>query len=481
MSQVKIVATIGPKTDNVDALAALREAGMDMARLNGSYADTGWHKRAIEIIRREDSNIPVLLDLPGRKIRIFNLDHEFAIALGQQVTFSPHKSDPALMKVAVNHTDLYRDVHVGDNIVMDDGSLSLTVEEIIGQEVVCQTNQAGTIRNGQGIHLPSLNSRIPFLSQRDREMINFAASQDVDFVGISFVDTASDVAAVRELIGDRGPRIVSKIETRLALENLSELIEVSDALMIDRGDLSVDTQPETIALLQKHILAEAGQAACPVIVATEILQSMVTNPSATKAEISDITNSVLDGATALMLSAETTVGDFPIDAVSTMRSVADVVAESMRGSANSDSRHRDENISLAIGDAIASICRHLEITKIVAVTMSGYAARVVAAMMPRQPILAVSNDPNAARSFNLLRGTKGVHVDIPFSRTNLDHIHRCLEELWRRGELEDEDLVLVTAVSYPKTGNRMNLIETHQVADLRDNFGWAAKTETTAN
>jgi pyruvate kinase len=472
LNRVKVVATIGPKTGNVAALKALRQAGMNIARLNGSHSNIAWHQRAFELLRQVDPEIPVLFDLPGGKVRTTNVGHELTITAGQRVIFCNGQGDLSRTKVPVDYPDLHRDVQVGDTITMDDGSLSLVVDSVVNQEVACYAKHPGTIRNSQGVHLPRLTSRGGFLSSRDREMIAFAAGEGVDFIGVSSVGTAADVEAVREAAGYRGPAIVSKIETRPAIDNLTDLIGVSDCLLIDRGDLSVETRPEIIGLLQKQIIAEANRASCPVIVGTEILHTMIDSPVPTKAEISDITNSIQDGAAALMLSAETAIGNYPLEAVTVMRRVADAVSEGLPGPASPAGGPRASSVPEAIGEAIASICRHLEVTKIVAITISGYAARMVAARMPSQPILAVSNDPDASRRFNLLRGTKGVHVDIPFSRTSMEHIPRCLEELWRRGELVDEDLILVTALGYPKSGNRMNLIETHRVADLRDSLGW---------
>jgi pyruvate kinase len=253
------------------------------------------------------------------------------------------------------------------------------------------------------------------------------------------------------------------------MNNLDEVIEASDAIMIDRGDLSVETNLQTIALFQKQILKVAQLHGKPVIVATEMLHSMIENPFPTKAEVSDISNAVLDGASALMLSGETAVGKYPAQAVALMRLVVDTVGESAQAAA--DSEH-EMGVPQAMGQAIAMLCRRLPITKIVAVTISGYAARMVANSRPRQPILAVSNDAATARGLNLLFGTEGIHVDIPFSRTSTDHVAVCLEELWRRGKLSDDDTVLVVSVGYPRSGNRMNMVQTHSVSYLRESLGW---------
>jgi pyruvate kinase len=201
-----------------------------------------------------------------------------------------------------------------------------------------------------------------------------------------------------------------------------------------------------------------------------MLQSLIQNPMPTKAEVSDITASVLAGASALMLSGETAVGEHPIAAVETMRKVADFVSKDLMASLEPSGTRG--NIPDAVSEAIDLICRRIPVTKIVAITVSGFAARMIAAKSPRQPILAVSNDRTSASLFNLYFGTEGVHVDVPFSRTSMDHIPLCLEALWKLGKLLDDDFIVVTAVGYPKSGNRMNLIELHKVADLRDNLNW---------
>lgn len=472
MSQVKIIATIGPRTNNVEMLQAMRDAGMSVARLNGSHADLDWHKEAIKILREAVPEVPVLLDLPGRKVRITNLHQPREISTEDSVVLTSVQGESANGHIAVNYPELHQDVSPGDTIWLDDGNLLLSVESISGVDVICRAENSITLTNGKGVHIPQMHYRPAVISEKEHELINFAIENGVEFLGASFVGHPSDVETIRSLVDGRGPEIIAKIETQPAMENLAALIQVSDALMIDRGDLSVETRSENVALLQKRILEEAHGSSCPIIVATEILQSMIHSPTPTKAEITDITTSVLDKATALMLSAETAVGEFPIESISTMRRVADAASLHMQESMSVEKRDGFDTVPQAIGDAIALICQNLEITKIVAITISGYAARMVSGKMPRQPILAVTNDQNAARRFNLMPGTKGIYLDVAFSRTSTQHIPECLEILWRQGELVDEDLIVVTAVSYPKSGNRMNLIQTHRVGDLKDSLDW---------
>jgi pyruvate kinase len=473
MSRVKIVATIGPRTLAPGAIRALVAAGMDVARLNGSHADLAWHARAIEQIRRAAPGVPILLDIPGRKIRTRQLVVEPAFEAGDTIILTtsdhPGEGDGRDGRVGVNRADLHLLLTPGATVMADDGTLRFTVIAIDGRDIACRAETAGTLRSAKGINVPTVDLSGTGTTERDRTMLAFAGQHGVDFVGISFVSSAKHVTQVRELLGPAGPRVLAKIENLDGMAHLDEVIEAADAIMIDRGDLSVETDLATIALAQKRIVSAATGWGKPVIVATEMLHSMIEHPFPTKAEVTDISNAVLDGAAALMLSGETAIGRHPVEAVELMRRVADAVVASTHPPQTTLS---DVTVPRAMGEAIGLLCERLPITRIVAITRSGYAARIVASSRPAQPILVVSDDPATARSMNLLYGTEGVHVEVPFSRTSTDHIVTCLEELWQRGKLLDSDVVLVTSVGYPRSGNRMNLIETHAVADLRDSLGW---------
>lgn len=470
MSNRKIVATIGPATDSVESITRLRAAGMSVARLNGSHADLDWHARAIRRIREAAPDVPILMDIPGRKVRTIQLAHEPTFALGEVLILTTDLAHDGREKVPVNYSALHEDLLPGHIILADDGQLRFTVVAIHGRDIHCRAEAAGTLRSAKGINVPMVTLRTALVTDRDRRMIAFLREHNVDLVGISFVESAAHVRAIRDVIGSSRPAIVAKIENQGGLANVDEIVASADAIMIDRGDLSVETSLETVALNQKRILVAAQRAACPVIVATEMLHSMISSPNPTKAEISDITNAVLDGASAVMLSGETAVGAFPFDAVATMRRIIDHAAAFV---VNQSGPGESPGIPEAVSGAIGLLCARAPITKIVAVTLSGFAARMIAAQMPRQPILAVSNDADKARGFNLLPGVTGVAVDVPFFRHSTDHIPKCLEALWRRGELIDDDLVLVVAVAYPKSGNRMNTLALHRISDLAEALTWA--------
>ncbi len=471
MSRTKIVATIGPATNSAQALRALSRAGMSVARLNGSHADLDWHAETIRLIRETLPETPILLDIPGRKIRTVQLAHEPSFALGETVVLTTDADYDGNDKVPVNYAHLHEDVAPGTVVLADDGTLRFTVVAVEGRDIHCRAEAAGTLKSRKGINVPSVTLRTALVTDRDRKMMEFVRQHGIDFVGISFVESAAHVDAVRKLAGGDWPRIVSKVENQGGIDNLDEVVAASDAVMIDRGDLSVETGLETVGVFQKRILKSAASHAKPVIVATEMLHTMIENPFPTKAEVSDISNAVLDGAAATMLSGETAVGAHASEAVGVMRRVADAAESHLHGP-DGAAAPATSDVPHAMSEAAALLCRSLPVTKIVAVTISGFAARSIAARRPSQPILAVSNDAMAARSFNLLPGTSGIQVDIPFTRTSADHIPSCLEALWQRGLIDGSDFILVTAVAYPDSGNRMNMLETHAVSDLARSLGW---------
>lgn len=473
MTNTKIVATIGPVTNSREALLSLYKAGMDIARLNGSHADLDWHSKTIHLIRETLPDVPILLDIPGRKIRTLQLTHEPEFGVGDIVILTVDCSYDGNEKVPLNYPHFHEELSVDDIILADDGSLRFVVVKVEGEDLHCRAEIEGKLRSRKGINVPYVNLKTELVTERDREMMSFVKEHEVDFVGVSFVESAAHIEAIKNLRGaSRHPWIVSKVENSGGMENLHEIVEATDAIMIDRGDLSIETNIESVTIFQKKIIDAAKMHAKPVIVATEMLHTMIDKSFPTKAEVSDISNAVLDGAAATMLSGETAIGEFPVEAVSVMRKVSDVANEHLQYCFDKKENKPLAESPAVIADAIAMICRTLPITKIIAITLSGYAARMIANRNPRQLILAVSSDLKAVRASNLLLGTEGVHVDVDFQQQTTAHVPACLRALWEKGQIVEEDFVLITAVNYPKSGNRMNMIETHLVSDLADTLGW---------
>jgi pyruvate kinase len=474
MSATRIVGTIGPASLNEATLLRLRSAGLSVARLNGSHADLDWHRTAIAEIRRLLPDVPILLDIPGRKIRTTQLAFEPTFVAGDEIILTTEAGHDGREKVPVNYPDLHGDLSPGHTVLADDGTLRFTVVEVVGRDIRVRAETDGRLRSRKGINVPFVRLNTPQVTARDERMVAFARETGVDFIGLSFVESAGHVRAFRDLIGATGPRIVAKVENQGGMDNVDEIAEAADAIMVDRGDLSVETSLHDVALRQKRIIAAAETHGKPVIVATEMLHTMIQNPFPTKAEVSDITNAVLDGCAATMLSGETAIGAFPVEAVATMRQVADSAEAYKQAELDAMKAPGSASIPDAVGHFVPTLCRTLPIDKIVVVTRSGFAARMIARHRPRQPILAVSDDAAAARSFNLIANTTGIASETAFPRRSGDHIPKVLEQLWRRGFLADKDLVLIVGVSFPGRGTRMNTVQIHHISDLIGNLGWQA-------
>ena len=473
MIRTKIVATVGPVTLNPDSLLALVDAGISVARLNGAHADIEWHRSAISLIQTVLPGVPILLDIPGRKIRTAWLAHEPKFEVGDRIVFTADNSFDGTTKVPINDPQLYAELKPGDVILADDGTLRFEVEQLTVSDIICRAATRGQLGSRKGINVPFVTTGNYLISDTDQKLIALAKQLAVDFVGISFVESAAQVSSIRELIRDKSPRILAKIETSKGLDNLEEIIDAADAIMIDRGDLSVETSIESVIIDQKRIIERSRAKGKPVAIATQLLHSMIHNDFPTKAEIADITNAVIDGCSALMLSGETAIGHFPLEAVRTMRRIADAAFEHVQSRVQLTNGIRGTTASQAIEDAIAMLLLSLPITKVVVVTFSGYAARMISARMVPQPIFAISSDAALARALNLCSGVEGIHFKGQFERGSADHIKACIRHLYALGKLEASDLVLVTAAIYPRSGTRMNSIQIHKLSDLIEEFGWA--------
>lgn len=474
MRYTKIVATIGPVSNTPEMLRKLDASGMDVARLNGSHNTLEWHEETIATIREVLPNTPILVDIPGRKIRTIQLAVEPSFDAGDVVILTTDVSHDGQHKVPVNYPHLHEELSPGATIRADDGTLEFTVIKVEGLDIHCQAVTAGKLRSRKGINVPDVNLKLPMVTERDREMMGFLTRNKVDYVGISFVESGEHVLAIKALRTEEWPRIVSKIENRSGMTNMKSVIAETDVIMIDRGDLSVETNLETLAVAQKKIIKCAATACKPVIVATEMLHTMIDNPFPTKAEVSDISNSVFDGCAATMLSGETAIGKFPEESVSLMARVAEVASTEMKAEllAETEHSHAEVGTHRVFGQAVALMCHSLPITKVIAVTRLGFAARVISSQNISQPILAVSDEVEAARSFNLLAGVRGIHLDVAFSKKSSDHIAECLHRLWQQGDVVDDDILLVVALTYPRSGNRMNHLQMHKVSDLIQALQW---------
>lgn len=329
MKHIDIVCTIGPKTESKEMLSALNKAGMTIARLNFSHGDFAEHQAKVDnikLVNSEGGTIKILQDLSGPKIRTGNYETEtITLENGKMITIVGGDFLGTASKISINYDLLAKESKVGDAVMINDGKLRLIVREINGDELVCEVLEGGTIKGRRGVNLPDAKLSISALTEKDKKDIPFGLSNKVDYMAFSFVRRGSDVAELREILNAAGSKalIISKIETPEALDNIDEIIELSDGIMVARGDLGVEIPREEVPFAQKMMIKKANAAGKFVITATQMMESMIKNPVPTRAEVSDVANAVLDGTDGVMTSEETTLGDFPLDCVTIMKAIVD--------------------------------------------------------------------------------------------------------------------------------------------------------------
>jgi pyruvate kinase len=470
--KTKIVCTLGPITCSEEKIRQLLDAGMNVARLNGSHNTLDWHRDVIARVRKVSPLVPILFDIPGRKVRTGLLEKEIPLLKGRELVFSTDTIGPGSDKVPDTYAGLHTDLSAGNVILADDGTLQFKVTAIRGKDIHCLIETDGVLRSSKGLNVPYVQLKGPVVSPRDEKMLAFAVQESVDFVGISFVESAKHVEEIRKHLASSKVRIVSKIENKFGLNHLKEITLASDGLMIDRGDLGAETEIETLSVMQKTILREAQLHSKPVIVATEMLHTMIKNPQPTKAEVNDISNAVFDGASAIMLSGETAAGDFPLQAVQTMNRIASSAEDHLAQFGYLNTQSEKNSIPSAIARSIYEICQDMPVTKVVCLTASGFAAKMVSKYRLKQPVIAVTNSAVVARQVNLHWGVQPALVDVEFTPESSDHIIQSLEDLYRGGTLTMDDFIVVTAVKYPKQGLKMNTLEVYEVRDLVDSQKW---------
>jgi pyruvate kinase len=422
--RTKIVATIGPASDTSEMLHRLLEAGADVFRLNMSHGSHAHHGATLARIRETAANhgkhVAVLADLAGPKIRVGRFaDGGIELVDGDAVTLTTRDVLGEHRLIPSQYDGLANDVTAGDRILLADGLLELRVASVAGTEIHCTVVQGGTLSDRKGINLPGVKVTAPSMTEKDIADARFLLSEGVEYLGLSFVRHADDVTALKKLVADRAgaAAVVAKIERPEALDNANEILDVCDGIMVARGDLGVELPPETVPVAQRQLVDRARAHNKPVIVATQMLESMIDNPRPTRAEVADVSNSVFSGADAIMLSAETASGDHPVLAVGMMNRVArqsegylwtqgafESLAESPAG---------DDPIRFgdAVARSVALLSRDLRVRAIVAISHSGMSAATLSAARPSAPVLVVSRSELTCRQMSLLWGVIPVCVD----------------------------------------------------------------------
>jgi pyruvate kinase len=474
--RTKIVCTLGPASDDAATIRSFAEAGMTMARLNFSHGTYEDHARRIDIVRRLakelDQPIAVMADLQGPKLRV-GLFATKGIPLREKeiVTLVNAKtaSEPGI--IPLPHPEVLRDVEPGDRMLLDDGLLELRAVDTDGERVRAEVVVGGTLNSRKGLSLPHTRLQMPSVTDKDQADAAFALEQKVDYFALSFVRSGDDVRNLRSWIQEQGADvpIIAKIEKPEALDCIEEIIDASEGLMVARGDLGIEAPAEEVPIAQKRIIAACNRAGKPVITATQMLDSMIRNPRPTRAEASDVANAILDGSDAIMLSGETAVGRYAVEAVQTMARIAEVTERSMpykdwlRRAVDTTSRE----VTDAIAQVACEISTDLGAKAIIASTTSGSTARCIARHRPITPIVAPTPSLAAYRQLALVWGVKPLLVE-EFRDTDR-MMATVIEAVRSRDIVEDGDLVIITA-GVPLGGAGMtNLLKVHRVGEEK---GW---------
>lgn len=474
MRKTKIVCTIGPASESIENLTKLVNAGMNVMRLNFSHGDFEEHggriKNIREVTKNTGKNVAILLDTKGPEIRTGKLKVEpIELVQDETIILTTEEILGDKDRISITYDNLPNDVSIGSTILIDDGLIGLTVTDIKGTEIHCNIVNGGTIKSKRGVNVPGVKITLPGITEKDANDIVFGIEQGVDFIAASFVRKASDVLEIRELLEKHNAshiQIISKIENQEGVDNLDEILEVSDGLMVARGDLGVEIPAEEVPLVQKAMIKKCNRVGKPVITATQMLDSMQRNPRPTRAEASDVANAIFDGTDAIMLSGESAAGKYPEESVKTMARIAERAESALeyREIFLKQSQAQQTSVTEAISQAVANSALDLDAKAIVTSTESGYTARMVSKYRPKAPIIAVTTNPQVIRRMMLIWGVIPV---LGKEAANTDEmIEQAIDSSVNAGLVHVGDLVVITAgVPVGRTGTT-NLIKVHHVGEM---------------
>lgn len=469
MPRTKIVATIGPSSNNPETIRRMLSAGMTVARINFSHGDHDAHRQTVQMLRdvarSENKVLAVLGDLQGPKLRLGHVKAGgIQLQLGEEVVLTPHRGQPAMIHLP--HPDLIEAVKPGARLVVGDGEVEFTVAEKKEDTLRCITMVAGLLESRKGINAPGTDLPVSSLTDKDRVDLELVCQLDLDYVALSFVRMAEDVLELRRLLHERGANIpiIAKIEKSEAIEQLRQIRDAADGMMVARGDLGIEVQPQEVPLLQKRIIRACNEVGKPVITATQMLQSMVDHPRPTRAEASDVANAILDGTDAVMLSNETASGRFPVEAVLMMSQIGQITETAFpyaewrnRRQAASD---QVQTVTEAISAASCAVAENLQAKAIVSTTMSGYTARQIARHRPPTAVMAVSPLASTQRRLALVWGVECVLVP-DFSETD-EMLEQTANAMREFGLQKGDRLVITAGIPFGKMG-QTNLIQVHEI------------------
>ncbi|WP_223068432.1 pyruvate kinase [Paenibacillus caui] len=471
MRKTKIVCTIGPSSESLENTKKLIMAGMNVARLNFSHGDFEEHGNRIKTIRQASQelgkSVAILLDTKGPEIRTGKLKTEpIELVQDEFITLTTEEILGDKDRISVTYKELPGDVEVGSTILIDDGLIGLTVLDVQGTEIKCRIVNGGTIKSKKGVNVPGVAISLPGITEKDANDIVFGIEQKIDFIAASFVRKASDVLEIRALLEKHNAthiQIISKIENQQGVDNLDEILEVSDGLMVARGDLGVEIPAEDVPLVQKMMIEKCNRVGKPVITATQMLDSMQRNPRPTRAEASDVANAIFDGTDAIMLSGETAAGKYPVESVLTMSRIAEKAESALayRDIFEKQSYAQQSTVTEAISQAVASSAMDLNAKAIITSTESGHTARMVSKYRPKAPIIAVTTVEQTMRRLALTWGVTPVKGEVASSTDEM--FERAMKGGLDSGLVKEGDLVVITAGVPLGCSGSTNLIKVGQI------------------
>ncbi len=474
--KTKIVSTIGPASESVEILTDLINSGMNVARLNFSHGDFDEHGARIRNIREAASvtgqTVAILLDTKGPEIRTGSLkDGEAYLEKGNTAYVTMEEIEGTAERFSVTYPGLINDVHTGSKILLDDGLVELKVEEVLKDQNEIKTTilNNGLLKNKKGVNVPNVSVNLPGITEKDARDIEFGIEQDVDFIAASFVRRASDVLEIKELLEQHNAshiQIIPKIENQEGVDNIDDILEVSDGLMVARGDLGVEIPPEDVPLVQKKLIKKCNRVGKPVITATQMLDSMQRNPRPTRAEASDVANAIFDGTDAIMLSGETAAGDYPREAVQTMSNIATKTETGLNYKAILDerSKHSDMTITDAISQSVTHTAINLKVNAVVTPTESGHTARMISKYRPQAPIVAITSSERVNRKLSLVWGVYAVMG--PQSESTDDMLDVAVDRGLASGIVTRGDRVIITGGVPVGESGTTNLMKVHVIGDV---------------
>ena len=465
--KTKIVATLGPVSSSPEMVKKLMQSGVDIFRLNFSHGENAQKQELIHIIRQISEKIGreagILADLQGPKIRTGKMAGEgMLLSKGQEVVITTADVLGENGVIPTIYQSLPHDVHPGSRILLDDGLMELKVTALQGELVRCLVVSGGLLKNNKGINLPGVKVSAPCLTEKDLIDLDFALAAGVDFVALSFVRTAADIKQIKEIIAAKGKDtpVVAKIEKPEALRNFKEILKITDAVMVARGDLGVEIEAEKVPIYQKKIIRACNLAGKPVITATQMLDSMIRHPRPTRAETSDVANAIIDGTDAIMLSAETASGDYPLESVETMVRIAGDVENTTFWSHGEKPICSGSTIAHAVAESSCHAAAILKAKAIAVFTRSGSTATLISAFRPATPIIAFTVSADVRRRLSIFWGVHSTEVGI---MENTDQQISAVEKKMLAAGFRNGDLIVVTMGTPIETRGSTNLMKVHQL------------------